>query len=617
MLPAAMLPVTMLIVARKRFRGLAAALAHWLRAMRDVLNLVRLRDRVLVILGLFLSSIFELFGLAMIIPLLASVVGAKQSRLGLTEAIKPWIEAIGLPFDPIIFVVAIILGLTMKSIITICVMRYVSRLVTRISSEFRLAVVRSLLRAQWSFFVRMPLGRLTHATGYEAAAVSECFLGVANMIAGVMQAAMFILIATLISPPLALIAILIGTFMIVTYGKLIHRSRLMARRYRENMNHLAAGFTDAMVGIKPLRAMGRTDRFDSLFEEESRRLAKSERKKSDMSEFAGELQEPVIGALLAFGFYFAVRHLSLEMVELFILPLLLVKTVGALVPLQKISRRFLQDFDQYSALRDLLNDTRSMAEPAFGDREPKFARSIRFESVSFRYGPTAVLSNLTLEIEAGKVTTIAGPSGVGKSTAVDLLVGLHQPQSGRILIDGTDLCHLDLNRWRRMIGYVPQEITLFHDTVFKNVSLWEPGVSETDVIDALKAAGAWSFVASLSNGLNHVVGERGNRLSGGQRQRVSLARALLFNPRLLILDEATTGLDPATEIEICEQIRMLCAEKKLTVLSVSHQPRWREIADRVYCFEPGGKALPAPTWEQPARAPDGGQGHVMGQQRPI
>ncbi len=194
-----------------------------------------------------------------------------------------------------------------------------------------------------------------------------------------------------------------------------------------------------------------------------------------------------------------------------------------------------------------------------------------------------------MEIRCGLITALVGPSGVGKSTTIDLLVGLYRPQVGRILVDGVDLSEVDLQRWRRMLGYVPQEVTLFHDTIFKNVSLWAEGVTEEDVIAALRAAGAWEFVEELPDGVHQIVGERGHRLSGGQRQRISIARALLHKPRLLILDEATTGLDPETEAEICQQIQQLCQEHGLTVLAISHQPAWRRVADRVYVLG-GGKA---------------------------
>ena len=140
------------------------------------------------------------------------------------------------------------------------------------------------------------------------------------------------------------------------------------------------------------------------------------------------------------------------------------------------------------------------------------------------------------------------------------------------------------------MGYVPQEITLFHDTIFRNVSLWADGVSEADVEAALRLAGAWDFVEEKPEGLNWGVGERGNQLSGGQRQRISLARALLHHPKLLILDEATTGLDPETEAGICAHIRSLCDDHGLTVLAISHQPAWQHIADRVYLFG-GGIAI--------------------------
>jgi ATP-binding cassette subfamily C protein len=262
--------------------------------------------------------------------------------------------------------------------------------------------------------------------------------------------------------------------------------------------------------------------------------------------------------------------------------------------MQRQLHKFTQVYDQYQALDHFLRQTVSEAEELGGATEPSLEHGIRLDRVCFSYGDKPVLSELSIEIPHGRITTLAGPSGVGKSTTVDLIVGLHRPDAGQILLDGVDLKEIDLNRWRGQVGYVPQEITLFHDSIYRNVSLWAEGVSEADVEAALRAAGAWSFVEEKPEGLHWGVGERGHHLSGGQRQRISLARALLHQPRLLILDEATTGLDPETEHDICHHIRMLSREYGLTVLAISHQHAWQEVADRVYQFGGGTARLQDP-----------------------
>ena len=273
--------------------------------------------------------------------------------------------------------------------------------------------------------------------------------------------------------------------------------------------------------------------------------------------------------------------------DVIIMAIMLVSTNSILSPLQRVVLRFIQSYDLYRSLVDLLNETAAAAENAGGSLPPAFEREIAFERVSFGYGDRLVLRNLDLTISRGSITALAGPSGVGKSTTIDLIAGLYEPLAGHIRIDGVDLRELDLQRWRHLLGYVPQEVTLFHDTVFRNVSLWEEGATEADVVAALQVADAWSFVTGLPDGLHQMLGERGHRLSGGQRQRISIARALVHKPKLLILDEATTGLDPQTEGEICEVVRRLCIEQGLTVLAISHQPAWQRIADRVYTIVDG------------------------------
>jgi ATP-binding cassette subfamily C protein len=239
----------------------------------------------------------------------------------------------------------------------------------------------------------------------------------------------------------------------------------------------------------------------------------------------------------------------------------------------------------YWSLQDTISKAEAERETMPGNYSPSFEQAIRLDRISFAYGEKQVLHDVSLTFIKGEITTIVGPSGVGKTTIADLVTGLLRPQHGGIWIDDLPLAKLDLKSWRRMIGYVPQETLLLHDTVLTNVTLGDPELSEDDAVYALHAAEAWDFVKSLPQGIKSVVGERGGKLSGGQRQRIAIARALVHKPKLLILDEATTGLDPESEAAICDTLQQLRGE--LTILAISHQSALVNIADKAYRIQDG------------------------------
>ena len=224
-------------------------------------------------------------------------------------------------------------------------------------------------------------------------------------------------------------------------------------------------------------------------------------------------------------------------------------------------------------------------EPNAGKATPSFEQGLIFDHVTFGHDETMVLNDISLEIPSGSLTVLTGPSGSGKTTVSDLIIGLHRPQAGRILIDGRPLQELDLYKWRRMLAYVPQEQTLLHDSIATNVSLGDESLPQAEIEKALKLAGAWEFVSSLPDGIQTVVGEKGARLSGGQRQRIGLARALVLHPQLLILDEVTSALDQPTALAIAQQIMRISRE--VTVLAVTHRSEFVDLADKVYTLEEG------------------------------
>jgi ATP-binding cassette subfamily C protein len=205
--------------------------------------------------------------------------------------------------------------------------------------------------------------------------------------------------------------------------------------------------------------------------------------------------------------------------------------------------------------------------------------------VRFSHGGHEVLKGASMTIRAGEMVVMTGPSGTGKTTLVDLILGLYRPQSGEILIDGVSLTEIDLKSWRSLVGYVPQELVLFHDTIRANLTLGDDAVSDEALHTALEAAGALGFINDLPQRLETVVGEKGSKLSGGQRQRIALARALALRPRLLILDEVTSALDPRTAADITRNIRAF--GQNLTILSITHRSEFLDLADRVYHLEDG------------------------------
>jgi ATP-binding cassette subfamily C protein len=260
--------------------------------------------------------------------------------------------------------------------------------------------------------------------------------------------------------------------------------------------------------------------------------------------------------------------------------------MGNIARLRRVLTQLAQADVTYWSLLGTIEDVEAAAERLQGAAIPTLDRGCDLRNVGFSYGRGTVLQDVTLQIPAGRVTTLIGQSGSGKTTIADLILGLYAPSSGSVTIDGVDIRDIDIAKWRSMIGYVAQEIILFNDTIRANVALGEPAIDDERVRAALAAAGLGDFIDTLPQGLDTPVGERGFKLSGGQRQRVALARALVANPRLLILDEATSALDPATEAEICETVAAQAG--KITVLAITHQPSWVGRADRIYLVENGG-----------------------------
>lgn len=227
-------------------------------------------------------------------------------------------------------------------------------------------------------------------------------------------------------------------------------------------------------------------------------------------------------------------------------------------------------------------------EAEFGATTDKFEGKIEFAGVSFRY-PTRpeveVLKNVSFQVQPGEKIALAGHSGAGKSTIIQLLLRFYETEKGSVLIDGRDLKEWDLKVLRSKIGIVPQEVLLFGGSIRENIAYAKPDATEDEIIQAAKKANAWQFITQFPEGLETLVGERGVKLSGGQRQRVAIARAILKDPAILILDEATSSLDAESESLVQQALDELM--KGRTTLIIAHRLATIRKVDRIYALSEG------------------------------
>jgi len=220
---------------------------------------------------------------------------------------------------------------------------------------------------------------------------------------------------------------------------------------------------------------------------------------------------------------------------------------------------------------------------------------IRFEGVGFRYHPTLpILDGLDLTLEAGRFTGIVGATGSGKTTLIKLLLRYYDVQEGRVTLDGTDVRELELESLRDSIGLVSQDVFLFHGSVFENIEYGRRGATREEVIAAAKVAEAHEFIEALPDGYDTVVGERGQKLSGGQRQRLSIARAVLKDPPVLVLDEATSSVDNETEAAIQRSLERIAVGR--TTAIIAHRLSTVRNADKIHVLE-AGRVLESGTHE--------------------
>ena len=553
---------------------------------------------VVAVLLMAVSAGLDAFTLVLLIPFLQSLFGAEilggagTSRLeGLLDGwFGDWLRS-GDPLDSLRNVCLLVLGVLFVKNLTL----YLARLLTmyvqeHVERDMRDDVYGHLQFLPLSYFGRMKVGQLiTRVLNDTREARTVITFALTDVLRQAVTALAYIVFLFLMSWQLTLVALVTGPLVAVGLSPILRRLKGSYGKAFQQRGELVSVAQETMSGIRLVKSFGAEDHERERFSRSSLRYARRMVRANALSQAAGPISETLssviaivliwIGANMVLG----TGGLSAEVFIAFVtMAVRLVSPVKALAQFPTKLQLSVAAAERFYEVLDTPSEP--PPQPAGEGVEPP-TESIRFEDVHFEYEQgRPVLRGIDFEVSPGEVVALVGPSGGGNSTLVDLLPRFIDPTAGRIAMDDADLRDLPLRSLRSLFGVVSQETVIFHDTVRANVS-YGAERPEDEIFEAIRAANAEEFVRELPDGLDTVLGDRGVRLSGGQRQRVGIARAILRDPPLLILDEATSSLDTESEQLIQAALDRLLAGR--TVFVIAHRLSTIRGADRILALDDG------------------------------
>ena len=535
---------------------------------------------------LLMSGFVEALSLASLLPLINIVVsGTIDTSSTIGEWIYNGLIFFGISISTESILLVIMLLMISKSLLLFLAMREVGYTSANMAASMRKDLLKGLISANWQFFVNQKKGDVAAVISTEPDRAAAIFIITGRIFAAAIQIIVYSLISLSLSLTVTLAAYCFGILIMFLLRSFVTMAGKAGSKQTRAQRSFLSNLVDGLIGLKPLKSMSRINNLDNYLTKDINSLCIAKKRATLSKVTLNNLQEPLQVIPIILGLYFLLDVMSNNLDILMVLIFLLYRTLQRIGSLQKHYQGISESIPAFWFIDEMLKKTRAHKEKWTGELEPTLQQGIKLNNVYFSYEEKEVLSGVNINIEKGDFISLVGNSGSGKSTIVDLIIGLNRSDEGEVMIDNQNINSINIEKWREKIGYVPQEITLFNDTIKHNITMGDESISDENIISSLIHAGAYDFVSELPEKLMTVVGEHGGRLSGGQRQRLAIARALVKNPELLILDESTSALDSKTEKEIIQTLLKL--KGKTTIIAISHQPNIQKVADKVYFLEDG------------------------------
>jgi ATP-binding cassette subfamily C protein len=540
----------------------------------------------LVLFCLTIAGILELIGIGALLPLFSFSETPDLERLPeLGRIAVRFITFLGIAPGTTQLILLVGTALILKNLIAFFALTYAGYAKADVATRIREKLLSALPVTSWEYLVNRRAGKLAHAIGHDAHTAGDAYITSASFVSNLVQTVVYLIGALLVSVQLTIAGIVVGLLTTFMLGRLIDLSRAAGQHMTTSTSDLVGEVSDVLTNIRPIKAMNRQVQLFGVFRSRIAGIRQALRRQALYHHAVDRGADTILTIVLGIGLFIATVHLKTNLVELVVIGLIAIRGIGKIRDVQSIYRNAVEYESAYWSTESLFRELSDNREADKGSISPTLDIGCRFENVSFSHGSNRIIQNVSFVIPANEITVLLGVSGSGKTSIVDLLLGLYRPTSGVIYVDKVPLEEISLTEWRNMVGYVPQDLTLLHGTIRDNITFGDPGIRDEAIYEAISLAQAERFVSQLPDKIDTNVGAMGGRLSGGERQRIALARALVWRPRLLILDEVTSALDPETEAQICANIAAL--RGKYTIVAITHRPAWKAIANRLYVVENG------------------------------